>query len=351
MDTPDISVYGEAKGEYTRQLCVFLVPTLETYILGLLEEAKKEAPNPKKVLWQFQTILQGIPDWNQDKVLRETDKIQKDCKCDYLEELLTAVFIAHTKVLSAIRLTTRQKKLQITIPKLDHFIHRLLSEAARNLWTNAYLFADTTSIEKQKNLRQVSSLLSDAVLQAIRGLLPVKSILREYLHDEDVDEETPAAHADEATQEDAVEGDATQEGAGVEDDAKLEEAKVEGDAKLEVEGDAKLEAEAEAKEAKEEVKLEAKEAEAEAEPEAEVKVVKVEAAAVPALPATAAQAPPSEAPVIQIDAKPSVTFSSDHVFFDSSSLDANEIQEIPFLDEDEEITVDSEVLGIEADSL
>ena len=345
MDTPDISVYGEAKGEYTRQLCVFLVPTLETYILGLLEEAKKEAPNPKKVLWQFQTILQGIPDWNQDKVLRETDKIQKDCKCDYLEELLTAVFIAHTKVLSAIRLTTRQKKLQITIPKLDHFIHRLLSEAARNLWTNAYLFADTTSIEKQKNLRQVSSLLSDAVLQAIRGLLPVKSILREYLHDEDVDEETPAAHADEATQEDAVEGDATQEGAGVEDDAK-----VEGDAKLEVEGDAKLE---EAKVEAEEAKVEVEEAKV-AEPEAEVKVVKVEAAVIPALPAvpaTAAQAPPSEAPVIQIDAKPSVTFSSDHVFFDSSSLDANEIQEIPFMDEDEEITVDSEVLGIEADSL
>jgi len=348
MDTPDISVYGEAKGEYTRQLCVFLVPTLETYILGLLEEAKKEAPNPKKVLWQFQTILQGIPDWNQDKVLRETDKIQKDCKCDYLEELLTAVFIAHTKVLSAIRLTTRQKKLQITIPKLDHFIHRLLSEAARNLWTNAYLFADTTSIEKQKNFRQVSSLLSDAVLQAIRGLLPVKSILREYLHDEDMDEDTQAAYAN----ANANAEDAAQEDAGVED-AKVEDAEVkEAEPVVNepvvnepvvnepvVNEPVVKEAEPEVKEAEPEVKIE--------EPvKEEVKVVKVEAAAVPA-----AQAPPSEAPIIQIDAKPSVTFSSDHVFFDSSSLDANEIQEIPFMDEDEEITVDSEVLGIEADSL
>ena len=31
MDAPELSVYGEAKGEYTRQLCVFLVPSLESY--------------------------------------------------------------------------------------------------------------------------------------------------------------------------------------------------------------------------------------------------------------------------------------------------------------------------------
>ena len=185
MDAPEISVYGEAKGEYTRQLCVFLTPCLESYMLEVLDEAKVQSTSPQKNLWHFQSLLQAIPDWNQDKVIRETEKIQKDCRCDYLEELLTAVFIAHTKVLSAIRLTTKQKKLQITIPKLEHFLHRVLSECARSLWTNAYLFAESNSIEKQKNLRQVAGLIQEAILQAIRGLLPVKSILREYLHEDD----------------------------------------------------------------------------------------------------------------------------------------------------------------------
>ena len=92
MDTPEISVYGEAKGEYTRQLSVFLVPVLESYVLGLLEQARVESPSPQKVLWTFQSLLAAIPDWNQDKVVRETDLLQKDCKCDYLEELLTAVY-------------------------------------------------------------------------------------------------------------------------------------------------------------------------------------------------------------------------------------------------------------------
>lgn len=193
MDGGDsIGVYGEAKAEYTRQLCSFLVPALEGYFLDLLAEVKTTEKDPKRVLWVFQDALKQFPDWNIDKVLRETEKIQVSTKCDYLEEILTAVFIAHTKVLSAIRLTSKQKKLQITIPKLDHFLHRTMSECARLLWSNAYLFAENgPAVERQKNLRQVAQLLHEGVLQSIRGMLPVKSILKEYLAD-DADEGTEA---------------------------------------------------------------------------------------------------------------------------------------------------------------
>lgn len=195
MDNSEsIGVYGEAKAEYTRQLCSFLVPALETYFLDLLGEVKETEKDPKRFLWAFQDALKQFPDWNIDKVQRETEKVQVATKCDYLEEILTAVFIAHTKVLSAIRLTSRQKKLQITIPKIDHFLHRTMSECARLLWSNAYLFSESgPAIERQKNLRQVGQLLHEGVLQSIRGMLPVKSILKEYLADDA--EETPAEQA------------------------------------------------------------------------------------------------------------------------------------------------------------
>jgi hypothetical protein len=66
-----------------------------------------------------------------------------------------------------------------------------MSECARLLWANAYLFSETgSSIDKQKNLRQVEQLLHEGVLQSIRGMLPVKSILKEYLAD-DGDEDAP----------------------------------------------------------------------------------------------------------------------------------------------------------------
>ena len=186
----NIGVYAEAKGEYTRQLCQFLVPALQDYFLEMLNEAKEKDTDSKKLLWNFQNLLKDIPEWNIDRVKRETTKLLGMTKCDYLEELLTAVFIAHTKVLSAIRLTTKQKKLQITIPKLDHFLHRTLGDCARVLWSNVYYFTPTGSgVERQKNLNAVEGLLNDGVLQSIRSMLPVKSILREYLHDDQEEEE------------------------------------------------------------------------------------------------------------------------------------------------------------------
>jgi hypothetical protein len=190
MENEGVGVYAEAKGEYTRQLCQFLTPSLHTYFLELLELAKEKETDSKRHLLSFQTLLEGISEWNVDKVQRETQAISIRTQCDYLEELLTAVFIAHTKVLSAIRLTNKQKKLQITIPKLEHFLHRTLTECARHLWTNTYLFSTGPSLEMQKNMRHIETLITEGVLQGIRTMLPVKSILREYLSTEESDSDS-----------------------------------------------------------------------------------------------------------------------------------------------------------------
>lgn len=201
------SVYAEAKGEYTRQLCQYLVPAIHKYFLELFDNAKEQEPEVKKQLVQFQTLLEATSEWNVDKVQRETQRILISTQCDYIEELLTAVFIAHTKVLSAIRLTNKQKKLQITIPKLEHFLHRTLTECARHLWNNTFLFSSSyTPLERQKNMRQVEGLISEGVLQGVRTMLPVKSILREYLAgDESESEYETDSESDEESDEEVVE--------------------------------------------------------------------------------------------------------------------------------------------------
>jgi len=196
------SVYAEAKGEYTRQLCQYIVPAIHSYFLEMLTLAKGQEADINKQLLQFQTLMEGIPEWNIDKVQRETQRILISTQCDYIEELLTAVFIAHTKVLSAIRLTNKQKKLQITIPKLEHFLHRTLKECARLLWTNTFLFSESYSpLERQRNMRQVEGLVSEGVLQGVRSMLPVKSILREYLATEDTESEYESETEEESEEE------------------------------------------------------------------------------------------------------------------------------------------------------
>jgi hypothetical protein len=215
-----VGVYAEAKGEYTRQLSQYLSQPILTFFLKLMETAKEREADPKKLLLSFQILLEGISEWNHDRVQRETQNIAMGTQCDYLEELLTAVFVAHTKVLSSIRLTNKQKKLQITIPKLEHFLHKTMIECARLLWTNTYLFSNSgPAMERQKNMRQVEVLITDGINQGIRLMLPVKSILREYLSTEESDNEGEEEEDEEEEEEEEEEQEEEKEEKEEEEDA------------------------------------------------------------------------------------------------------------------------------------
>jgi hypothetical protein len=194
-----LSVYSDARTEYTKQLCVFLVPAYFQFYIDLLEKAKRTMIHePKRILWQFQNYLNEIHDWNMEKVVNEIHVIQINSGCDYLEDLLTAVFIAHTKVLTAIRLSTNNKKVEINIPKVEHFLFKVLCETSKLLWSSTYLFRDgIPGMEKQQNYRNIENMLHEGIVQAVRSLVPVKSILKDFVnHDsaskeeEDSDEET-----------------------------------------------------------------------------------------------------------------------------------------------------------------
>ena len=187
-----LSVYSDARTEYTKQLCVFLVPAYFQFFVDLLEKAKQAMVNePKKGLWQFQNYLNDIHDWNMERVNHEIHIIHTNSGCDYLEDLLTAVFIAHTKVLTAIRLSSNQKKVEINIPKVEHFLFKVLCETSKLLWSSTYLFRDGISgIEKQQNYRNIETILNDGVLQAVRSMVPVKSILKDFVNQDATEEDS-----------------------------------------------------------------------------------------------------------------------------------------------------------------
>jgi len=179
-----LSVYSDARAEYTKQLCVFLVPAYFQFFIDLLEKAKEaSAQEPKRALWQFQNSLNEVHDWNMEKVNHEIHTIHTNSGCDYLDDLLTAVFIAHTKVLTAIRLSANKKKIEINVPKVEHFLFKVLCETSKLLWSSSYLFRDgIPAIEKQQNYRAIEQIINEGILQAVRSLVPVKSILKDFVN-------------------------------------------------------------------------------------------------------------------------------------------------------------------------
>lgn len=191
MEDPALSVFSEARNEYMKQLTQYLRQPFLNFFLEQLQVARDEMrETPKKYLWQFQNRLKSIKEWNIDKVQHEITRIQMASNCDFLEELITAVFIAHTKVMTAIRISSRKSKVNITVPKLEHYLFKALCECSDLLWANAFLFRDDISpIEKQKNMRQVEATVIEGMQQAIRCLLPVKSILRDLVAEDEGGEE------------------------------------------------------------------------------------------------------------------------------------------------------------------
>jgi hypothetical protein len=194
MESQDTTaaIYSEAKSEYTKQLVFNFQPVLLRFFLDRFNEVKTSehvVSKSKSALSEFQESLSQIPEWNLDKVQRETALLLESIHCDYIEDLITAVFIAHTKILSAIRLHSKpRRRIQITVPKPDHFMHRAMSECSRLMWSNVYLFSDSvSSLDRQKNMTEVNRFLEEGILQAIRNLLPVKSILRDSLQEDDDD--------------------------------------------------------------------------------------------------------------------------------------------------------------------
>jgi hypothetical protein len=178
-----VSTYSEARNEYMKQLSTWVTPYMISHFRGVWNEAVVIG-GPRRSMIVFQEKCAEVPKWNQDTIDANVNKLLDNCRCDYLEELMAAVFIAHTKVLIAIRVSSKHKKLQITLPKLDHFLHRIFSECARSFWKAPFLFIESPPIEMQKNVLQAEALCSDAISTAVRSLLPIKNILNEYLSDD-----------------------------------------------------------------------------------------------------------------------------------------------------------------------
>jgi len=310
-----LSVYSDARTEYTKQLSVFLVPAYFQFYVDLLKTSRETmAAEPKRALWQFQTYLNEIHDWNMEKVRHEIQTIQSHCGCDYLEDLLTAVFIAHTKVLTAIRLSTNQKKVEIHIPKIDHFLFKVLCETSKLLWSSTYLFRDNISgMEKQQNYRQVEQLLHEGMLQAVRSLVPVKSILKDFVHQgqeeeedkEDKEEEDPQEQKEQKEQTEKAE----KEKAEKEKAEKVEKEKAEKAEKAQVEKAEKAQVEKAEK---------AQVEKAEKEKEKESNVLE---SSDPFEESTEATDPPT----IVVNDKPNVRFGQFHAMFDSQDGEQSEL--------------------------
>ena len=186
MEDGNLAVLVDAKTEYTKQLINILKGSMYIAINTIFLISKEESNiNKNMVLKKFQENLSKVPSWNQDIINNNHQLILKHSGCDWLDELITAVFVSHTRILTSINTNKNKGKINLKIPKTTHFIHKCYIDVARYFWKNSYLFDDKLSnYEKQKNRREAENIIEISINETIRKEIPLKHILKEYLGDD-----------------------------------------------------------------------------------------------------------------------------------------------------------------------
>ena len=192
MDDYDVSSLSESKNEWGARLVNIVTPSVIEGMKSIFAEADKlcrENEEEEKYLMTFQNLLARVAKWNSSIIEEETKRIMKTSQCEYLEDLVTCVHIVHLKALTSIRVSSKQKKVDVDVPKVSDFIHRIYVAVARNVYKNVYLFEKNIApLQYQKNMRELEVIVKECILNTIRESIPVAQILRAYI-DETVEEE------------------------------------------------------------------------------------------------------------------------------------------------------------------
>lgn len=182
--------YAVTKKEYTDTLTRLISPFIYEGFSSIYNDAKQivKEGEESKLLKVYQQLVRNIPKWNDDLVNGEAQRILISSKCDWLQDLLKAVIKSNIILLSNSTGQTGGFKIDkklLEIP-FNKFIHRCYIECAREIYNNPYLFYHREKpLDIKRNQRETKTLIKSCIEEAIRKMLPVEYMLKNYLTDPD----------------------------------------------------------------------------------------------------------------------------------------------------------------------
>jgi hypothetical protein len=207
MDDYSMASLQESRNEWCARLVHILTPLIIQGFRSIFKEANKlcvENEEGDKYLMTFQNFLSRVPKWNASIVETETKRIVDNSKCGYLEDLITCVHIIQLKSLTCMRVGNSHKKVDLNIPQLNEFVHKVYINVARKLYTNVYLFEQNIMpLNIQRNNRELELITKECILGTIRDNIPVEEILKVYM-DESVEEDVQVEEKEEIISEEPV---------------------------------------------------------------------------------------------------------------------------------------------------
>ena len=197
-----------SRNDFCSRLINILTPHIHSGLKSIFDEAWRicvDNGETTKYLMTFQNFLLRVPKWNTSIIEKETQRISEQTGCGHIEELITCVHIIHLKTLTCVRAGSKQKKIDIAIPKLSEFIHKVYINVARKVYSNVYLFEKTKQhLQIQKNNYHLEGFIKECILNTIRDSIPIEHLLKVYIEDQFIEEDTEVIDTEEIIAQDPV---------------------------------------------------------------------------------------------------------------------------------------------------
>ena len=175
----NLNVLVEAKKEYLGQLCLIMCPVMIEVFQDMYDEATKLSKG-RKTLIMFQKLLKEVPNWSNQMSAQHTNNIAD--RCAWFNDLLAAVFVACTKILSAVRLKSDNKKISLKLPTNEVFIQTCYNNVAKDIYKDPYIFHEEQS--EYARDEQLTQRISLCIESTVKELIPVQQILQTYMSQE-----------------------------------------------------------------------------------------------------------------------------------------------------------------------
>jgi hypothetical protein len=188
-----------------------LIPHVADGLWSIYDNAKtacERNKQPEQTIKTFQNLLTRIPQWDEDTLTREVERISIASKCDYIDDLLLGVFVSYIRAFASLQqLEDTHVDIQFDRPSVPKFIHVLYKSAARSSWSNAYLFKTigVTAEQQARNRRDIETMIGSSLNEVIDSFIPWKEISRAYFRAREAPVPETAAPVVEALKEAPIE--------------------------------------------------------------------------------------------------------------------------------------------------
>lgn len=175
--------------KFEEHLTHSLAPAIVKFFVNLFDSVSQDPKKKGDNLIKFQVALREIEKYSRDRVSQAATDVSSWLSPKFdLASTLRVIFLCRTQIIASLRPQHRAtQQLQIPIPSVDTFIHKVLSLSARSIFISPSLFDKSPDTNKEdvrlEKFNRTRSIIFGAINDSIVALTPHHEVIATYLSD------------------------------------------------------------------------------------------------------------------------------------------------------------------------